>query len=63
MFDKCEIDSSKNLDVMVVRPHTDRRTTGRRTDGRTDGQTDGASDDNTLGALKGPRVKNNVLVI
>ena len=55
MFDKCEIDSSKNLDVMVVRPHTDRRTTdGRRTD---DGQTDGASDDNTLGALKGPRVK------
>ena len=27
------------------------------TDGRTDGRTDGASDDNTLGALKGPRVK------
>ena len=50
MFDKCEIDSSKNLDVMVVRPHTDGRTD--------DGQTDGASDDNTLGALKGPRVKN-----
>ena len=53
MFGNCEIDSSKNLDVMVVRPHTDGRTDGRRTDG----QTDGASDDNTLGALKGPRVK------
>ena len=56
MFDKCEIDSSKNLDVMAVRPHTDRRTT----DGRTDGQTDGASDDNTLGALKGPRGKSKI---
>ena len=30
MFDKYEIDLSKNLAVMVVRPHTD----GRTTDGR-----------------------------
>ena len=54
VYTKSEIDCLKTLAFIAVRPI---RTDGR-TDGRKDGQTDGASDDNTLGALKGPKVKN-----
>ena len=49
MYVKFEIDCSKNLASIAVR--------FIRTDRRTDRRTDGSGDDNTLGALRGPRVK------